>query len=93
MRSTSAANGACVVAPHKEHTDDRCRRVVAALVTEIRGKLEETLSIAQAAESCALDGSVDRAVQILMNFEGLVHEARAPVQGSADDQALFAEIA
>ncbi len=34
-------------------TDVAANIVVAALVTEIRGKLEETLSIAKAAESCA----------------------------------------
>jgi hypothetical protein len=43
-------------------TDVAANNVVATLVTEIRGKLQETLSIAKAAESCALDGSVDRAV-------------------------------
>jgi hypothetical protein len=44
-----------VVVRNKEPRDDRCHRnsVVAALVTEIRGKLEENLSIAKAAESCA----------------------------------------
>ena len=57
-------------------TDVAANNVVAALVTEIRSKLEEALSIAKAAESCALDGSMDRAVQILMDFEGLMHEAR-----------------
>ncbi|WP_425991724.1 hypothetical protein [Afipia sp. DC4300-2b1] len=34
-------------------TDAAANNVVTALVTEIRGKLEETLSIAKAAESCA----------------------------------------
>jgi hypothetical protein len=44
-----------VVARNKEPlmTDVAANSVVAALVTEIRGKLEEILSIAKAAESCA----------------------------------------
>jgi hypothetical protein len=57
-------------------TDVAANSVVATLVTEIRDKLEEALSIAKAAESCARDGSTDRAVQILMDFESLMHEAR-----------------
>ncbi|WP_245259279.1 hypothetical protein [Afipia clevelandensis] len=81
----------------KEHPDDRCRRKYRgrpALVTEIRGKLEETLSIAKAAESCARDGSVDRAVQILMDFEGLVHEARDLFKAALTiKRNLFAETA
>lgn len=47
-----------------------------AMIGEIRDKLDEAVSIARAAESCASDGNVDRAVQILMDFEPLGHEAQ-----------------
>ena len=75
-------------------TDAAANNVVATLVTEVRGKLEEALSIAKAAESCARDGSVDRAVQILMDFEGLVHEARELFKAALTiKRNLFAETA
>jgi hypothetical protein len=57
-------------------TDMPASNDVTSLIKDIRCKLEEAVSIAKAAESCALDGSVDRALQILTDFEGLVHEAR-----------------
>jgi len=50
--------------------------LVTTLITEIRTKLEEAVSIAKAAESCAINGGVNRAVPILMEFEGLAHEAQ-----------------
>ncbi|EKS41326.1 MAG TPA: hypothetical protein DEA80_16200 [Afipia sp.] len=57
-------------------TDTPEHHVVAALVSEVRAKLEEAHSIAQAAEICARAGNVSRSVQILMDFEGLAHEAQ-----------------
>jgi uncharacterized protein YeaC (DUF1315 family) len=57
-------------------TDSPENHVVAALVSEVRAKLEEAVSIAKAAEGCALDGNISRSVQILMDFEGLAHEAQ-----------------
>ena len=52
------------------------KHVVAALISEVRAKLEEAHSIAQAAEICARASNVSRAVQILADFEGLGHEAQ-----------------
>lgn len=57
-------------------TDTPEHHVVAALISEVRSKLEEAHSIAKAAEICARTGNVSRAVQILMDFEGLAHEAQ-----------------
>jgi len=57
-------------------TESAENKLVAALITDIRTKLEEAVSIAKAAESCALNGSVNRAVQVLMEFEGFTHEAQ-----------------
>lgn len=57
-------------------TDTPENHVVAALVSEVRAKLEEAHSIAQAAEICARAGNVSRSVPILMDFEGLAHEAQ-----------------
>lgn len=57
-------------------TDTPENHVVSALVSEVRSKLEEAHSIAQAAEICARAGNVNRSVQILMDFEGLAHEAQ-----------------
>lgn len=57
-------------------TDHPENHVAAALVSEVRTKLEEAHSIAQAAEICARAGNVNRSVQILMDFEGLAHEAQ-----------------
>jgi hypothetical protein len=51
-------------------TDTPEHHVVAALISEVRSKLEEAHSIAKAAEICARTGNVSRAVQILADFEG-----------------------
>ena len=51
--------------------------IVTALVIDIRRKLEEAVSIVKAAQTCALDGSIDRSVQILMDVEGLIHESQS----------------
>jgi len=67
-------------------------KVVTSPIKNIRCKLEEALNITKAAESRALDGSADRAVQILMDFEGLVHEARDPFKAALTiKRNLFAE--
>lgn len=58
-------------------TDMSTDHIVIALIIEIRRKLEEALSIVRAAQTCALDGSVNRSVQILMNCEGLIHESQS----------------
>ena len=57
-------------------TDIGENNLVTALITEIRTKLEEAASIAKAAESCALHGSVNRAVQIMMEFDGFTMRCR-----------------
>jgi hypothetical protein len=57
-------------------TDIAENNIVAALITDIRTKLEEAVSIAKAAESCAIDGNVNRAMPILMEFEGLAMKHR-----------------
>lgn len=51
--------------------------IVIALVIDMRRKLEETLSIVKAMETCAMDGRVDHSVKILMDIESLIHESRS----------------
>lgn len=58
-------------------TDMSTDHIVIALIIEIHRKLEEALSIVKAAETCALDGSANRSVQILMDCEGLIHESQS----------------
>ncbi len=75
-------------------TDIPENHVVAALVSEVRAKLEEAHSIAQAAEICARAGNVSRSVQILMDFEGLAHEAQDLFRAAlAIKRSLLAETA
>ncbi|WP_024577604.1 MULTISPECIES: hypothetical protein [unclassified Afipia] len=75
-------------------TDNPENHVVAALVSEVRAKLEEAHSIAQAAEICARAGNVSRSVQILMDFEGLAHEAQDLFRAAlAIKHSLLAETA
>jgi len=50
--------------------------VLCALIAKVRNKSEEAASIAKAAQSCAESGNSMHAVQILMDFEGLAHEAQ-----------------
>lgn len=56
--------------------DISANHIVTTLVSTIRSKLEEALSIVKAAETCALNGSANRSVQVLMDFEGLVNESQ-----------------
>ena len=49
---------------------------ICALITDVRSRLDEAAGIAKAAESCAESGNVVYAVQILMDFEGLAHDAQ-----------------
>lgn len=73
-------------------TDTPENNVVVALVSEVRSKLEEAHSIAQAAEICARAGNVSRSVQILMDFEGLAHEAQDLFKAAlANKRSLLAE--
>lgn len=46
------------------------------LIGQVRHKLDQAASIAKAAESCAQSGNAEHAIQILMDYEGLAHEAR-----------------
>jgi hypothetical protein len=62
-------------------TDTPEHHVVAALISEVRSKLEEAHSIAKAAEICARTGNVSRAVQILADFRGARARSAGPVQG------------
>jgi hypothetical protein len=48
------------------HGNMPANHILTTLVTDIRGKLEETLGIVKAAETCALNGSANRSVQVLM---------------------------
>lgn len=57
-------------------TDMPENHVIVTLITDIRSKLEETLSIVKAAETCALNGSTNRSVQVLMDFEALINESQ-----------------
>jgi hypothetical protein len=45
------------------------------LIAEVRNKTDEAASIAEAAQSCAETGNAVQAVQILMDFESLSHDA------------------
>ena len=49
---------------------------ICALITGVCGKLDEAAGIAKAAENCAESGHAMHAVQILMDFEGLAHDAQ-----------------
>ncbi len=64
--------------PKQEHltTETAESNLVTALITDIRTKLKEAVSIAKAAKSCAVNGGADRAVRVLMDFEGFAHEAQ-----------------
>jgi hypothetical protein len=57
-------------------SDTAENKLVTTLIIEIRTKLEEAVTIAKAAESCAINGSINRAVPILTEFEDLAHEAQ-----------------
>lgn len=50
--------------------------VIVTLITDIRSKLEKALSIVMTAETCALSGSTNRSVQVMMDFEGLINESQ-----------------
>lgn len=56
-------------------TIETVNRILPTMIEEIRDRLDEALSIARAAESCATDGNVDRAMQILMDAEPLYLDA------------------
>jgi hypothetical protein len=57
-----------------------CRRAagttIYALIANARSRLDQAAGIAKAAESCAESGNPAHAVQILMDFEGLAHDAQ-----------------
>jgi hypothetical protein len=53
-----------------------CETVICALIAEVRSKLDQATSVAKAAQSCADSGNASHAVQILMDFEGLGHDAQ-----------------
>jgi hypothetical protein len=57
-------------------TQTGAAHVIVTLITDIRSKLEEALSIVKAAETCALNGSTNRSVQVLMDFEALINESQ-----------------
>jgi hypothetical protein len=50
--------------------------VICALIAQVREKLDQANSVAQAAQTCADSGNAGHAVQILMDFEGLAHDAQ-----------------
>jgi hypothetical protein len=50
--------------------------VICALITQVREKLDQATSVAKAAQSCAESGNAGLAIQILMDFEGLAHDAQ-----------------
>ena len=53
-----------------------CDTVICAIIGEAHDRLVQATSIAKAAQSCAASGNAGHAVQILMDFEGLAHEAQ-----------------
>jgi hypothetical protein len=53
-----------------------CETVICALIAQVREKLDQATSVAKAAQSCADSGNAGHAVQILMDFEGLAHDAQ-----------------
>jgi len=56
-----------------EHATDA---VICGLIGEVRNRLDQAASIAKAAQGCADDGNPIHAIQILMDFEGLAHDAQ-----------------
>jgi len=49
---------------------------VREIISEIRRQLDEALTIAEAAEVCALDGHIDRAFHISLDMEDLLHSTK-----------------
>ena len=47
-----------------------------ALISNVRSRLDQAAGIAKAAEICAEGGQTAHAIQILMDFEGLAHDAQ-----------------
>jgi hypothetical protein len=56
--------------------ENAAETVICAIIGEVRNKLDQASSIAKAAQSCAESGNAVHAIQILMDFEGLAHDAQ-----------------
>lgn len=61
----------------QEHAMDNkaAEKVAKNFITRINAKLREAASIADAANACAKNGNIDRAVKTMMDIESLVHES------------------
>jgi hypothetical protein len=56
---------------------------VVQILSEVRAQIGEAHSIAKAADLCAKDGQVDRAFEIALDLDGLLHSANYLVQAAA----------
>ena len=57
--------------------------VLSRLIGEIRSQLAEAHTIAKAADTCAADGQIDRALIISLDIEELIHSADHLLQAAA----------
>jgi hypothetical protein len=57
--------------------------VVSRLIGEIRCQLAEAHAIANAANTCAGEGQIDRALTISLDIEELIHSANHLLQAAA----------
>jgi hypothetical protein len=56
---------------------------VVQILSEVRAQIGEAHSIAKAADLCAKDGQVDRAFEIALDLDELLHSANHLVQAAA----------
>ncbi len=47
---------------------------IKAYLTEMRARLEKAVSIARAAEACAVSGNVEKGVEVALDVEELIYE-------------------
>ncbi len=56
---------------------------ILGMISQIRENLAEALSIAKAAETCARDGFLERALTISLDVEELIHTSNHLLQAAA----------
>ncbi len=47
---------------------------IAAYLTEMRSRLEKAVSIAKAAEACAVSGNINKGIEFALDIEVIVYE-------------------
>lgn len=57
--------------------------IVHEILSEIRKQLDEAVTIAKAAETCAANGHIDRAVEMSFAIEDLLHYTNSLFQAEA----------